>query len=31
MHLRPLNYPGEVFSQWIGMGEELIATGQRSA
>jgi SAM-dependent methyltransferase len=27
--LRILNYPGETLAQWFGMGEELVATGQR--
>src|SRR5262245_31745297 len=27
--LRILNYPGETLAQWFGVGEELVATGQR--
>lgn len=28
-HLSILNYPGETLAQWLGLGEELVATGQR--
>ncbi len=27
-HISILNYPGETLSQWLGMGEELVATGR---